>query len=256
MKVIKIGGAVLDTPELRQQVLSAIAQLGEPCVVVHGGGVIATRLAQQLNVSQTMIEGRRVTDAATLEIVVMAYAGSVNKTLVAELHAAGCPSIGVTGADADLVRAHRRQHPTIDFGFVGDIDRVDADRLRMFLQQGVSVVVAPITHDGNGQLLNTNADTMAAEIAIALAATRTYHDETVSLHFVFEHHGVLASIDDPQSRIAELTADDVAALIERGVITKGMMPKISNALRAANASVTTVIQHVQDCGTLKGTRVV
>lgn len=256
MKVIKIGGAVIDTPELRQQVLAAIAQHGEPCVVVHGGGVIATRLAQQLNVPQTMVEGRRVTDAATLEIVVMAYAGNVNKTLVAELQAAGCPSIGVTGADADLVRAHRRQHPTIDFGFVGDIDRVDADRLRRFLQQGISVVVAPITHDGNGQLLNTNADTMAAEIAISLAATRTHDDEIVSLHFVFEHHGVLASIDDPQSRIAELTADDVAALIERGVITKGMMPKISNALRASAAGVATVIQHVDVCGTLNGTRVV
>ena len=255
MKVIKIGGAVIDTPELRQRVLSAIAQRGEPCVVVHGGGVIATRLAQQLNVPQTMVEGRRVTDAATLEIVVMAYAGNVNKTLVAELHAAGCQSIGITGADADLVRAHRRQHPTIDFGFVGDVDHVDAHRLRMFLQQGVSVVVAPITHDGNGQLLNTNADTMAAEIAIALAATRVYDDETVSLHFVFEHHGVLASIDDAQSGIPELTADDVASLIERGVIAKGMMPKITNALRASAAGVATVIQHVEDCGTLTGTRV-
>lgn len=255
MKVIKIGGAVIDTPELRQQVLSAIAQLGEPCVVVHGGGVIATRLAQQLNVPQTMVEGRRITDAATLEIVVMAYAGNVNKTLVAELHAAGCTSIGVTGADADLVRAHRRQHPTIDFGFVGDVDHVDADRLRTFLQQGISVVVAPITHDGQGQLLNTNADTMAAEIAIALAATRVQDDETVSLHFVFEHRGVLASIDDAQSCIPELTADDVASLIERGVITKGMMPKITNALRASAAGVATVIQHVEDCGTLTGTRV-
>lgn len=255
MKVIKIGGAVIDTPELRQQVLSAIAQLREPCVVVHGGGVIATRLAQQLNVPQTMVEGRRVTDAATLEIVVMAYAGNVNKTLVAELHAAGCPSIGVTGADADLVRAHRRQHPTIDFGFVGDVDHVDADRLRKFLQQGVSVLVAPITHNGNGQLLNTNADTMAAEIAIALAATRVQDDEAVSLHFVFEHRGVLASIDDAQSCIPELTADDVASLIERGVITKGMMPKITNALRASAAGVATVIQHVEDCGTLTGTRV-
>ncbi len=255
MKVIKIGGAVIDTPELRQQVLSAIAQLGAPCVVVHGGGVIATRLAQQLNVPQTMVEGRRVTDAETLEIVVMAYAGNVNKTLVAELHAAGCSSIGVTGADADLVRAHRRQHPTIDFGFVGDVDHVDADRLRKFLQQGVSIVVAPITHDGNGQLLNTNADTMAAEIAIALAATRTHDDEIVSLHFVFEHRGVLASIDDVQSCIPELTADDVASLIDRGVITKGMMPKITNALRASAAGVATVIQHVEDCGTLTGTRV-
>lgn len=255
MKVIKIGGAVLDTPELRQQVISTIAQLGEPCVVVHGGGVIATRLAQQLNVAQTMVEGRRVTDAATLEIVVMAYAGNVNKTLVAELYAAGCRSIGVTGADGDLIRAHRRHHPTIDFGFVGDIDHVDAGRFRMFLQQGISVVVAPITHDGDGQLLNTNADTMAAEIASALAASRVVDDEVISLHFVFEHHGVLASIDDAQSRIPELTADDVASLIARGVITKGMMPKITNALRAAAAGVTTVIQHVGDCGTQKGTRV-
>ena len=126
----------------------------------------------------------------------------------------------------------------------------------MFLQQGVSVVVAPITHDGNGQLLNTNADTMAAEIAIALAATRAHDDEIVSLHFVFEHHGVLASIDDPQSCIAELRADDVAKLIESGVVTKGMMPKISNALRASAAGVATVIQHVDVCGTLNGTRVV
>ena len=256
MRVIKIGGAVLDTAALREQVLSAIAQLGEPCVVVHGGGVIATRLAQQLNVSQTMIEGRRVTDAATLEIVVMAYAGSVNKTLVAELHAAGCPSIGVAGADADLVRAHRRKHPTIDFGLVGDIDHVDAHRLIMFLQQGISVVVAPITHDGNGQLLNTNADTMAAEIAIALASTRVHDDESVSLHFVFEHRGVLASIDDPSSVIPVVHAAEVPELVERGVITKGMMPKITNAVRAAEAGVSVVIQHVEDCGTLKGTRIV
>jgi len=255
MKVIKIGGAVIDTPHLRAKVLSMITQSGEPCVLIHGGGVIATRLAEQLNIPQTMIDGRRVTDAATLEVVVMAYAGNVNKTLVAELHAAGSRSIGITGADADLIRAHRRQHPTIDYGFVGDIDHVDADRLRMLMQQGISVVVAPITHDGQGQLLNTNADTMAAEVAIALAATTTHAGDTVSLHFVFEHHGVLTSIDDPGSVVAELNADAVAELIERGVITKGMMPKITNALRAAGVGVATVIQHVDDCGTMKGTRV-
>ena len=186
----------------------------------------------------------------------MAYAGNVNKTLVAELHAMGRPSIGVTGADADLVRAHRREHPTLDFGFVGDIDHVNAAHLRAFLGHGMNVVVAPITHDGAGQLLNTNADTMAAEIARALAKTSDSGDESVSLHFVFEHHGVLTSIDDPSSVIPVVHAADVAGLVERGVITKGMMPKITNAVRAAEAGVSVVIQHADDCGTMKGTRVV
>lgn len=256
MRVIKIGGAVIDTPHLRQQVLTAISSLDEPCVLVHGGGVIATRLAEQMNVPQTMVDGRRITDPATLEIVVMAYAGSVNKSLVAELHAKGRPCIGVTGADADLVRARKREHPTIDFGFVGDVVHVDAGRLRSFLEQGLSVVVAPLTHDGAGQLLNTNADTMVAEIAIALAQTSVDDANQVSLHFVFEHHGVLASIDDPSSVIPIVHADDVAGLVERGVITKGMMPKITNAVRAAAAGVDVVIQHVDDCGTMNGTRVV
>lgn len=254
MRVIKIGGAIIDTPKLRERVLTAIARLEEPCVLVHGGGVVATRLAQQLNVRQTIVDGRRVTDAATLEIVVMAYAGNVNKTLVAELHALGRPSIGVTGADADLVRAHRRVHPTLDFGFVGDVDHVNAAHLRALLDQGLSVVVAPITHDGAGQLLNTNADTMAAEIAIALATTAG--DDDVSLHFVFEHHGVLSSIDDPSSVIPVVRAADVPDLVKHGVITKGMMPKISNAVRAAEAGVSVVIQHADDCGTMIGTHVV
>jgi acetylglutamate kinase len=256
MRVIKIGGAIIDSPHLRERVLTAIARTDEPCVLVHGGGVVATRLAQQLNVPQTMVDGRRVTDAATLEIVVMAYAGSVNKTLVAELHAMGRPSIGVTGADADLVRAHRREHPTLDFGFVGDVDHVNSAQLRTLLDQGLGVVVAPITHDGAGQLLNTNADTMAADIAIALAKSSVSGDEPVSLHFVFEHHGVLTSIDDPSSVIPVVCAADVAGLIERGVITKGMMPKITNAVRAAEAGATVVIQHADDCGTMKGTRVI
>lgn len=253
MRVIKIGGAIIDSPQLRERVLTAIAGLDEPCVLVHGGGVVATRLAQQLNVPQTMVDGRRVTDAATLEIVVMAYAGNVNKTLVAELHALGRPSIGVTGADADLVRAHRRVHPTLDFGFVGDVDHVNAAQLRALLDGGLGVVVAPITHDGEGQLLNTNADTMAAEIAITLA--KTVADDDVSLHFVFEHHGVLASIDDPSSVIPVVHAAEVPELVEHGVITKGMMPKITNAVRAAEAGVSVVIQHADDCGTMKGTRV-
>lgn len=256
MRVIKIGGAVLDDPHLRQQMLEAIVRLAEPCILVHGGGVIATKLARELNVVQTMVEGRRVTDAATLEIVVMAYAGNVNKSLVAELHALGCPCIGLTGADADVVRAHRREHTTIDFGYVGDIDHVDVRRLQLLLDHGLSIVIAPITHDGEGQLLNTNADTMAAEIAIALVKTANGGDEAVSLHFVFEHQGVLASIDDPSSVYERIDSVDVPSLIDNGVITKGMMPKITNAVRAAHAGVTVMIQHVSDCGTSNGTRIV
>ncbi|MBU3679684.1 MAG: acetylglutamate kinase [Candidatus Kapabacteria bacterium] len=256
MRVIKIGGAIIDSPHMRERVLSAIARLDEPCVLVHGGGVVATRLAQQLNIPQTMVDGRRVTDSATLEIVVMAYAGSVNKSLVAELHAMGRPSIGLTGADADVVRAHRRQHPTLDFGFVGDIDHVNAKQIRSFLDQGMSVVVAPITHDGGGQLLNTNADTMAAEIAIALAKTADSHADGVSLHFVFEHRGVLASVDESDTVFRRIESAAVPSLIDQGVITKGMMPKITNAVRAAEAGVVVVIQHADDCGTTHGTRVV
>ncbi|MBU3698797.1 MAG: acetylglutamate kinase [Candidatus Kapabacteria bacterium] len=256
MKVIKIGGAVLDEPYLRKQMLDAVPRLAEPCILVHGGGVIATKLARELNVPQTMVDGRRVTDAATLEIVVMAYAGSVNKSLVAELYALGRPAIGITGADADVVRAHRREHPTLDFGFVGDIDHINTKQLRSFLDQGMSVVVAPITHDGGGQLLNTNADTMAAEIAIALVKSADADAERVSLHFVFEHRGVLASVDDPDSVFECIESADVPSLVSQGVITKGMMPKISNAVRAAEAGVEVVIQHVGDCGTTGGTRIV
>ena len=158
-------------------------------------------------------------------------------------------------SDADVVRAHRRQHPTLDFGYVGDVDHVNAKQIRSFLEQGMCVVVAPITHDGGGQLLNTNADTMAAEIAIALAKSAD-GDDRVSLHFVFEHRGVLTSIDDPSSVVPVVHSADVADLCKRGVITKGMMPKITNAVRAAEAGAMVVIQHAEDCGTMNGTRVV
>lgn len=247
-RVIKIGGAIVDNQELLGDVLDRCASLKEPFVLVHGGGKIATLLAKQLGVEQTIIDGRRVTDAETLRVVTMAYAGLVNKNVVAQLQSRGVQCLGMTGADADLVRAHKRTHPTIDYGFVGDIDAVNTDVLTMLLQQGISVVVAPLTHDGQGSLLNTNADTMAARIAMAMNAA--------PLHYVFEHPGVMRNIADPDSLIDEIKTDDVATLVSTGVIDKGMLPKITNAVEAARSGVRVFIQGVSALGTEGGTKIV
>ncbi|MCX6141430.1 MAG: acetylglutamate kinase [Candidatus Kapabacteria bacterium] len=248
-RVIKIGGAIVDNQELLNEVLDRCASLNEPFVLVHGGGKIATQLAQQLGVEQTVIDGRRVTDADTLRVVTMAYAGLVNKNVVAQLQSRGVQCLGMTGADADLVRAHKRIHPTIDYGFVGDIDSVNTEVLTMLLQKRISVVVAPLTHDGHGSLLNTNADTMAARIAMAMNAV------PVRLHYVFEHPGVMRNIDDPDSLITEIRGDEVDALISAGIIDKGMLPKIANAVEAAQAGVSVLIQGVTALGTDTGTMI-
>jgi acetylglutamate kinase len=245
--VVKIGGNVVDDENALHRVLERCAALSAPFILVHGGGKIATRLAEELGVEQTMVDGRRITDAATLRIVTMTYGGLVNKTIVAQLQRIGVNAIGVTGADADLVRAHRRVHPTIDFGFVGDVDRVNTQVLDLFLSNGISVVVAPITHDGNGSLLNTNADTMAAEIAIALA------HRAPRLRYLFELPGVMRDVRDAASVIDLIQPQDVAMHVEQGVITKGMMPKITNAVRAAEHGVDVMIQHADALGTTVGT---
>ncbi|MBK6760000.1 MAG: acetylglutamate kinase [Ignavibacteria bacterium] len=248
--VIKIGGAVVDSPLLLNDVLDRCAALDSPFILVHGGGKVATKLAADLGIEQTMIDGRRVTDAETLRVVTMAYAGLVNKNVVAQLQARGVQCIGMTGADADLVRAHKRNHPTIDFGFVGDVDAVNTDVLELMLANGISVVVAPLTHDGNGSLLNTNADTMAARIANAMDA-RTM----IRLRFIYEHHGVLRNINDPTSVIDVIASSDVDGLIADGVISKGMVPKITNAVEAAKAGINVRIQHTSALGTEEGTLV-
>jgi len=247
MHVIKIGGSVVDSPHLLHDVLTRCVALGEPFVLVHGGGKIATKLAADLGVEQTMVDGRRITDAETLRIVTMTYGGLVNKTIVAQLQALGCNCVGLTGADADLVRAHRRTHPTIDFGFVGDVDAVNTRVLDMFLTNGMSVVVAPLTHDGNGTLLNTNADTMAAEIAMAI------RHRSPQLAYLFEYPGVMRNIDDATSMIPRIDPDEVDEYVEQGVITKGMLPKITNAVRAARSGVSVIIQHADALGTTVGT---
>jgi acetylglutamate kinase len=234
--IIKIGGNVIDDDDALADFLKQFAALPGRKILVHGGGKLATRLADQMQVPQTMIEGRRVTDAETLRIITMVYAGLVNKNIVSALQSHSSNAIGITGADGNSVLAHKREHPVIDYGFVGDIDTVDHSFLSNLLEQGLVPVFAPITHNGKGQLLNTNADTMAQEIARALSETY----ETV-LVFTFEKAGVLAHVKDEKSVIARISRNEYQKLKSEDKIFAGMIPKLDNAFRAIDKGVNRVI---------------
>jgi len=236
LRVVKIGGNILDDARRLHEFLVSFAALPSPKILVHGGGKIATQLAEKLGIPQTMIEGRRVTDSETLRIAVMVYGGLANKQLVASLQALDCPAIGVCGADGDLMRAHKRKNTPIDYGFVGDIETVNAPLIDRWLGQGLTPVVAPLSHDGQGQLLNTNADTIAQEIAQAMSSA--FH---VELIFGFEKSGVLLDVNDPDSRIATLDLEQYQALRSKGIITAGMIPKLDNAFSALKKGVRKVI---------------
>lgn len=248
--VVKIGGGIIDDAEMLQQVLHACASLQAPFILVHGGGRVATDIAHALNIPQTMVGGRRITDADTLRIVTMTYAGLINKDIVARLQALSVDALGICGADMNVVTAKRREHPEVDFGFVGDVVKVDAERLLSILQQRTSIVIAPITHDGMGQLLNTNADTVAAEIAKGIAALG---ETQVELSYLFDLPGVLRDVEDDSSVMAEIKVDQVDALVAGGVLSAGMLPKITMAVDAARAGVKVRIQHANDLGTQRGT---
>lgn len=236
LRVVKIGGNIIDEPARLNGFLADFAKLPSPKILVHGGGKIATQLAEQLGIPQTLIEGRRITDAQTLRIAVMVYGGLANKQIVAQLQALNCSALGVCGADGDLLRAHKRKHPTIDYGFVGDIDTVNAPLIDRWLGQGLTPVVAPLSHDGKGQLLNTNADTIAQEIAQAMS--QAFH---VELIFGFEKNGVLLDVNDENSRIETLVFEQYQQLKSQGIITAGMIPKIENAFSALKKGVKKVI---------------
>lgn len=234
--IVKVGGNIIDDDARLDTFLTDFAALPGAHVLVHGGGKLATRLAADLGIPQTMVEGRRITDAATLRIVTMVYAGLVNKGVVAALQARGRTAIGLCGADADIVRARRRVHPTLDYGFVGDVERVDGPRLASWLDEGLSVVIAPITHDGQGNLLNTNADTIAQVTARALARLRP-----TTLAYCFEKPGVLLDASDPTTRIARLDPDTYDQLRATDRIFAGMIPKLDNAFDALRAGVRKVV---------------
>jgi len=227
--VVKIGGGIVDDDAKLGCVLDELARLQAPFILVHGGGRQATVLADTLGVKQHMVDGRRITDAETLRIVTMVYAGLINKNIVAQLQARGVNALGICGADGNAIRAHKRVGSDIDYGFVGDIDEVNTE----LFSNGGSYVVAPITHDGKGTLLNTNADTIASEIARALAPNS-------QLTFAFEHAGVMNDISDSNSVITELTVETEQAMVESGLIDTGMLPKLLGARKALLGAVSSV----------------
>lgn len=234
--VIKIGGNIIDEETKLSSFLQAFASIEGKKILVHGGGKLATKLADQLGIQQQLIDGRRITDAETLKIVTMVYAGYINKNIVAQLQAKGCNAIGLSGADGNLIMAHKRKHASIDYGFVGDIDSVNTNLLQNLLETGISVVVAPITHNANGQLLNTNADTIAQEIAKALSGSYE-----VQLVYSFEKKGVLLDVDDEKSVIPKITPSYYAELKAKQLIFAGMIPKLDNAFAALQNGVKRVI---------------
>ncbi len=249
LNVIKIGGNVVENPDLLEAFTRDFALLPGPKILVHGGGVMASSISKKLGVEPRMIQGRRVTDAETLKIVTMVYAGWCNKTVVARLCKHGCPAIGLSGADANIIRAVRRPPVPVtdpsgdtvltDYGFVGDLtpDSVNASFLSELLARGLTPVICAITHDGAGTLLNTNADTIASETAVAMTA---WCDE-VSLTFCFEKNGVLLDRDDERSVIDTITPEDYRTLRRAGRVSDGMIPKLDNAFRALDKGVREVI---------------
>lgn len=253
--VVKVGGAVVEDEAQLDVLLHNFSAIAGRKVLVHGGGRRATQVASRLGIESMMVGGRRITDRNMLEVVTMVYGGLVNKNLVARLQACGVNALGLTGADIDVIRSHRRppklmtvpaadaddserrtEERMVDFGFVGDVDRADGNALHALIEQGITPVMAPLTHDGQGNILNTNADTIAAETAKALAQ---HYD--VTLIYSFEKPGVLVNPDDDSSVIDCITHESFVKLRDDGTISGGMLPKIENALNAIDAGVSRVI---------------
>ena len=235
LTVIKVGGAVVENDGSLDSLLRGFAAVEGRKVLVHGGGRRATAVAASLGIESRMVGGRRVTDGDMLDVVTMVYGGLVNKNVVARLQALGVDALGLTGADMDVIRSHKRPVKDVDYGFVGDVERVDGAKLARLIEAGVTPVMAPLTHDGRGRMLNTNADTIAAETARALAA-----DYDVTLVYCFEKPGVLADPDDDSSLIPVITRQDFARLAADGTVAGGMLPKLENAFAAISAGVARV----------------
>jgi len=232
LTILKVGGAVVENAESLQQLISDFAAIPGPKVLVHGGGRSATALATRMGIETHMIDGRRVTDDDMLQVVTMVYGGLVNKNIVAQLQAAGINALGLTGADMDIIRSHKRPG---EWGWVGDVDRADGEHLATLLREGITPVIAPLTHDGEGHILNTNADTMAQTVACALAP---YYE--VCLQYHFEKRGVMRDPDDNSSLIPHITEQDFLRLKAEGIVSGGMLPKLENALHAIHQGVSQV----------------
>lgn len=236
LTVIKVGGKIVEESDSLNQLLADFSAIPGYKLLVHGGGRSATKIATQLGIESQMVNGRRITDAETLKVVTMVYGGLVNKSIVAGLQAKGVNAMGLTGADMDVIRSVKRPVKEVDYGFVGDVKQVNASLLATLIGQGVVPVMAPLTHDGAGNMLNTNADTIAGETAKALAAIFD-----VTLVYCFEKKGVLRNEHDDDSVIEKITPTAFTSLVSEGVVQGGMIPKLENAFEAIKAGVSKVI---------------
>lgn len=234
--MIKVGGGVVEEPESLQELLTLFSQIPGNKVLVHGGGRSATRMAAQLGIETQMVNGRRITDIEMLRVVTMVYGGLVNKNVVAGLQALGVNALGLTGADMNVMLSEKRPVKDVDYGYVGDVKQVQGDSLAALIERGIVPVLAPLTHDGKGNILNTNADTIAGEAAKALAP---YFD--VTLVFCFEKNGVLRDADNDNSVIPQMNESDFRNYVAQGVVQGGMIPKLENAFQAIAAGVKEVV---------------
>jgi acetylglutamate kinase len=238
LSIIKIGGNVLDHAAGLQDFLQRFAEVEGMKILVHGGGKIATRIGEKLGIEAKYVDGRRITDDETMDLVTMVYGGLVNKQVVSALQGLGCNAIGLTGADANIIPASKRTVKTIDYGWAGDVEpsSLQANTLKLFLEMGLTPVFAPLTHDTKGHMLNTNADTIASSVALALSPFFEVH-----LMYSFEKKGVLQSVEDENSVVRRIDRPTFEAMKASGALHSGMLPKIENALQAIERGVTRVI---------------
>ncbi len=238
LQIVKIGGNVIDNGIALENFLNDFSKIEDLKILIHGGGKLATDLAKRLGVSQAMVNGRRITDEETLKITTMVYAGGINKQIVASLQSKTINAIGLSGADGNAIQTKKREAVDIDFGFVGDVfdKSVNVDLISTFLELGITPVFSAITHDGNGQLLNTNADTIASALAVALS--KKYE---VQLNYCFEKKGVLMNSEDSNSVIQEITKTKYKQLLQDGIVSKGMIPKLDNAFAAIQNGAQSVV---------------
>ena len=232
LKIIKIGGNIIDNEAALSSFLEAFAAIPSPKILIHGGGKLATQLANQLGIEVKMIDGRRITDQATLDLITMVYAGKINKNVVAQLQSHQCNAIGFSGADGNSIVSKKRPITTVDFGFVGDVEQVHTETLEILLEHKITPVFCALTHDQKGQLLNTNADTIASELAIAFADK--YQTE---LYYCFEKNGVLKDVNDEDSVIKHISTKNYQRLIDDHIIFDGMLPKLNNCIHAIEKNV-------------------
>ncbi|RPH28896.1 MAG: acetylglutamate kinase [Bacteroidales bacterium] len=252
LTIVKVGGGILENPSDMEVFLNQFAAIDGKKILVHGGGREATRMMEKLGIPAKMVEGRRITDAQTLDIVTMVYGGLINKRTVVALQVIGCNAIGLTGADAGLIIANKRSVKEIDYGFVGDVERVNRTIFMQLVESGLTPVLAPLTFDINGSMLNTNADTIASEVAIALSGTYE-----VSLVFCFEKTGVLSNPNDENSLIKDIDLKTFTELKGKGIITDGMIPKLDSCFNALKKGVTEVwITNAKAVNSKQGTKLI